>query len=165
MEIGSMDSTFGMMGMQGMQGMQQGNQPPPPPEGDASEMSSSFMDAMDSDGDSLLSQTEFASSSSSDSSEVFDALDTNEDGFVSQDELEADMQSKMDSMKSKMQSMGAFGGLQQNGDMDQFQQLMDMAGGGPENQAAGAERYGRMQEGNMGSYAQQALTSGLSITA
>ncbi len=94
MEIGSMGSMVGMMDFRGgMMGAQGGQEPP-----DAAEMSSRFVDAMDSDGDGQLSKSEFAikgDSESSESSEVFDILDTNEDGYVSQEELEADMKSKM----------------------------------------------------------------------
>lgn len=167
MEIGSMDSMAGMMGMQGMQGMMGGNQPPPP-KGEAGDMSSTFMDAMDTDGDSQLSKTEFTSGGTSDSSEVFDILDTNEDGFVSQDELEADKESKMGSAKQQMQAQmqaSAFGGLQQNGDTEQFQQLLNLVGKGTESQSSGAEQYGKMQENGLGKYGEQALSAGLSVSA
>lgn len=149
MEIGSMGSMAGMMGMQGMQGMQGG--PPPPP--DAEEMSSNFVDALDSDGDGALSLSEFAidgDTENTQSTEAFDALDTNEDGFVSQDELEADMKSKLDDMKAKMES-GSFSGIQQNGSTQSFEMLMGMVGSNTgDDQAQGAQQYGRMQESMFG---------------
>lgn len=168
MEIGSMDTMAGMMGMQGgMSGMRGAGDPPPKP--DAEEMSSKFIDALDSDGDGSLTQAEFAAGApdgvdSTQSAEKFDALDTNEDGFVSQEELEADMESHMGDMKAKMES-GSFGGIQQNGDMTAFQQLMDMVGGLTEqDQAQGAERYSQMQESMYGS-STAVSTVGLNLSA
>lgn len=167
MEIGSMDSMAGMMGMQGgMSGMRGAGGPPPPP--DAEEASTNFIDALDSDGDGSLTEAEFAAGApegvdSAQNAENFDALDTDEDGFVSQEELEAGMQSKIDSMTAKMQS-GSFGGIQSSGDMEQFQQLMDMVGGPPgQDQAQGAERYGRMQESMYSGTASS--TVGLNLSA
>lgn len=159
MEIGSMNSMAGLMGMQG--GMMQGMQRP----SDPSEASSKFVDAMDSDGDGVLSETEFSvDGESSESSEVFDVLDTNEDGFVSQEELEADMQSKMDSMQARAQS-GSFGGIQTGGDSKTFQQLLDMIGSGADqDQPQGVEQYARMQESMPGGETfQTPASAGLSI--
>lgn len=164
MEIGSMDSMSSLMGMMGGA---QGTQPPPPP--DASQASSDFINALDSDGDGALSQTEFSagsSSGSSESSEVFDVLDTNEDGFVSQEELEADMQSKLETMKSQLQ-FGGMSGIQQSGDTDQFNQLMEMMNNNSDSdKSRGAEAYGRMQQGAFaGGNSGQSLSSGLNLTA
>jgi hypothetical protein len=144
MDIQSVSSMSGMMGMQG--GMMQ-----PPEKPDAEQMSTDFLDAMDSDGDGQLSQAEFTTGDGETiDTEAFDALDTNEDGFVSQEELEADAQSKIDAMASELQSRGAFSGIEQTGDGEQFQQLLDMMGSSSTDQASGAEAYGQMQGGGYG---------------
>jgi len=160
MEIGSMDSMTSLMRMQGgMKGMQGG---------DASRMSSDFIDSLDSDGDGALSKSEFAingDSNSSESTEVFDVLDTNEDGFVSQEELEADMSSKLDAMKAKL-NYGGVAGIQQGGEGDQFGQLMEMMGeASGSNKARGPEAYSQMQQGMGGEYANQTASAGLNVTA
>jgi len=166
MEIGSMDSMVGMMGMQGgMMGAQGGQRKPP----DAAEMSSKFVDALDSDGDGQLSQSEFSVDGSSDgneSSEVFDILDTDEDGFVSQEELEADMQSKMGSGKPP-HPPGGINGIQSNGDTEGFQQLLNMVGSGSgSEQSQGTEQYARMQEAMLnGGFGEQSYSAGLNISA
>ncbi|QJB57219.1 EF-hand domain-containing protein [Pseudodesulfovibrio sp. zrk46] len=161
MEISSMNSMVGMMGMQGGMSGLQGQQQPP----DSEEMSSSFIDALDSDGDGALSESEFSAnqaSESSESSEVFDALDTNEDGFVSQEELQADMETKMASAPPPPpQSMS---GIQTDGDMDSWQQLMNM-GSSEEDDSSGASKYSQMQESMFGSSFAESLTSGLSVSA
>ncbi|MEZ7196801.1 hypothetical protein [Pseudodesulfovibrio karagichevae] len=149
MDIQSVSSMSGMMGMQG--GMMQ-----PPEKPDAEQMSTDFLDAMDSDGDGQLSQAEFSTGDGETiDTEAFDALDTNEDGFVSQEELEAGDQSKMAASASRLQSGGMFSGIEQAGDSEQFQQLLDMMGSSSTDQASGAETYGRMQAGgyDMSSYA------------
>ncbi|MCJ2164539.1 MULTISPECIES: EF-hand domain-containing protein [unclassified Pseudodesulfovibrio] len=161
MEIGSVSSMTGMMGMQG--GMMQGMEKP-----DASEASSDFIDAMDSDGDGLLSESEFAvGDGETQSTEAFDALDTNEDGFVSQEELEADMESRLGKMADQLSSGSMFSGIE-SGDSDQFQQLLNMVGSGSgQTQAGGAEAYGQMQEGtfDFGSLGADVSSSGLSVSA
>ncbi|MGE4424215.1 MAG: hypothetical protein AB7D39_18090 [Pseudodesulfovibrio sp.] len=149
MDIQSVSSMSGMMGMQG--GMMQ-----PPEKPDAEQMSTDFLDAMDSDGDGQLSQAEFTTGDGETiDTEAFDALDTNEDGFVSQEELEADAQTKINAMASQLQSGGMFSGIEQTGDSEQFQQLLDMMGSSSTDQASGAEAYGQMQAGgyDMSSYA------------
>jgi Ca2+-binding EF-hand superfamily protein len=156
MDIQSVSSMSGMMGMQG--GMMQ-----PPEKPDAEQMSSDFLDAMDSDGDGQLSQAEFKTGDGETiDDEAFDALDTNQDGFVSQEELEADAQSKIDSMESKLQSGSLFSGIEQTGDSEQFQQLLDMMGSSSTDQASGAEAYGMMQGGG---YDLSSYGSSLSLSA
>ncbi|EGB16262.1 hypothetical protein DND132_3059 [Pseudodesulfovibrio mercurii] len=156
MEIQSLSSMTGMMGMQG--GMMKATEKP-----DAEQMSTDFLDAMDSDGDGQLSQSEFSvGDGETIDDEAFDALDTNQDGFVSQEELEADAQSKINSMSSMFQAGSMFSGIEQTGDSEQFQQLLDMMGSSSSDQASGALAYGQMQDGSydMGSYA-----SALSLSA
>ncbi|WP_319581848.1 EF-hand domain-containing protein [uncultured Pseudodesulfovibrio sp.] len=156
MDIQSVSSMSGMMGMQG--GMMR-----PPEKPDAEEMASDFLDAMDSDGDGQLSQSEFAvGDGETIDTEAFDALDTNQDGFVSQEELEADAQSKIDTMASQLQSGSLFSGIEQTGDSEQFQQLLDMMGSSSTDQASGAQAYGQMQGGG---YDTSAYGSVLSMSA
>lgn len=158
MEIGSMGSMADLMGVQGMGGS-------PPPKPDAEEMSSKFVDALDSDGDGGLSEAEFAASDGvgeTESSEVFDALDTNEDGIVSQEEIQADMEARMGPMPSGGSS-SAFSGISQDGNNQAFQALMDMVGGSSgTDQAQGAQRYGSMQDPMFG---EQGLSAGLNLRA
>jgi len=141
MDIQSVSSMSGMLGVQG--GMMR-----PPEKSDAEQMSTEFLDAMDSDGDGQLSKSEFATGDGETiDTEAFDALDTNEDGFVSQEELEADAESRLGAMSFELQSGGMFSGIKQTGDSDQFQQLLDMMGSSSTDQASGAEAYGQMQGG------------------
>ena len=156
MDIQSVSSMSGMMGMQG--GMMR-----PPEKPDADQMASDFLNAMDSDGDGQLSQSEFTvGDGETIDTEAFDALDTNQDGYVSQEELEADAQSKIDAMASRLQSGGLFSGIEQTGDTEQFQQLLDMMGTSTTDQASGAEAYGQMQGGE---YDMSAYGSALSLSA
>ncbi len=128
------------------------------------------MDELDSDGDGSLSKSEFAvdgESGGSESVETFDALDTNEDGFVSQEELEADMEAKMGAMMAKHQ-FGGVGGIQQTGDADSFNQLMEMMGGNSDDdKRKGADAYAQMNDGVFGSgpASNQTLSAGLDIRA
>ncbi|OIQ50800.1 EF hand [Pseudodesulfovibrio hydrargyri] len=156
MDIQSVSSMSGVMGMQG--GMMR-----PPEKPDAGQMASDFLDAMDSDGDGQLSQSEFAvGDGETIDTEAFDALDTNQDGFVSQEELEADARSRIDSMAAKLQSGGMFSGIKQTGDGEQLQQLLDMMGSSSTDQASGAEAYGQMQGGGFDT---SAYASALSLSA
>ncbi|BCS87655.1 EF-hand domain-containing protein [Pseudodesulfovibrio sediminis] len=160
MEISSVDSMTSLMNLQALQ---RGSST----ETDESDTTSSFLDALDSDGDGSLSKAEFSASGGSESSEVFDILDTNEDGVVSQDELDADKQSNSGIVKAAMEA-GSFGGIQQNGDTEGFQQLMDMVGeNSGESRSEGAERYSQMQESMIGGsdYINQSVTGGLDLTA
>ena len=159
MEISSVSSMTGMLGVQG--GMMRRSEAP-----DAEQMSTDFLDAMDSDGDGQLSQAEFKTGDGETIDEdAFDALDTNQDGYVSQEELEADAQSKISAMNAKLQSGGLFSGLDQTGDSEQFRQLLDMMGSSSTDQASGAQAYGQMQDGVFGAYASGMAESGLSLSA
>lgn len=159
MEISSVSSMAGMMGMQG--GMMQRPEQP-----DAEQMSTDFLDAMDSDEDGQLSQAEFKTGDGETiDDEAFDALDTNKDGYVSQEELEADAESKGCSMTARLQSGNLFSGIGSTGDTDQFQQLLDMMGPSSTDQASGAQTYREMQDGAYGAYASGTASSGLSLSA
>lgn len=162
MEISSIGSMSGMTGMQGMK------PPPPPPEG---ETASDFMSKLDADGDGQLSSAEFSlrgsEAGSAESTEAFDAMDTNEDGFVSQEELEADMASRLDAMKAKLES-GGLGGMAQGSDTDSYQQLLEMVGSNSDDaKARGADAYRQMQQEMYGaaSYGSQSFSSGLDLSA
>lgn len=159
MEISSLSSMTSMTGLQS--GMMQRPEPP-----DAEQMSSDFLDAMDSDGDGQLSQAEFKTGDGETiDDDAFDALDTNQDGYLSQEELEADAQSKIDSMAAQLQSGGMFSGIEQTGDSEQFEQLLSMMGSSSTDRSAGAQAYEQMQDGSYGAYSSGTATSGLSLSA
>ena len=140
MEIGS---TSGMQQGLRMEGMR----PPPPPENSAEhaeEMSTKFIDELDTNGDGVLSAEELALDS-----DEFADIDGDGDGLVSQEELKAAMQAQMEEMKAQFEADGA-NGMTPPEASGLMQKMHDMAGENTETRAKASQAYELMQESMFG---------------